>query len=139
MQESNRIKKTRLILNAVILAILAVVIFFAVRPPQVELSKNYICISGLYGVELRMQDIDQLELRESLPQIKARINGIDLFSFVRRGIYDLEGLGRTRLISFSNGGPYVLFRAGNEWVVINFKNPEDTEALYQSIENALNE
>lgn len=136
MQNNNKTGKIRLIANISVIVILAVILYFGVRQPNVDVSKNYLKISGLYGVELQIQDIDQLELRESLPQIKARINGMDLFGFARRGIYDLEELGRTRLISFSNGGPFILIHAGNEWIVINFRNHADTEALYRSIEEA---
>ncbi|HHY81338.1 MAG TPA: hypothetical protein GX505_01505 [Clostridiales bacterium] len=138
MQKNDR-RNIRLIINLIIIAALAIVTYFGTRPPHVEVSRSSVKISGLYGVELRMQDIEKLELRESLPQIRTRINGMDLFGFARRGIYDLEELGRTRLISFSNGGPFILIRTGNEWIVMNFKNPNDTEALYQSIEEAFNQ
>ena len=56
-------------------------------------------------MELRTVDIHSLEMRDTLPEIQARINGMDLFGFARRGIYQLEGLGRTRLLSFPMAGP----------------------------------
>ena len=98
-----------------------------------EVNENYVKISGMYGVELRPVDIQRLELRDSIPEIQTRINGMDLFGFARRGIYEVEGLGRTRLISFSYGGPFIYMYTGNEWIIINFNNPAETENLYQQL------
>ena len=118
---------------------LAVIFYIGTRPPQVEVGDTYVKISGMYGVELRTVDIQTLELRDTIPEVRSRINGMDLFGFARRGIYDLQGLGRTRLISFSYGGPYICMYTTNEWIILNFKNPEDTENLYDKLEQMLTE
>ena len=134
MKDIKKNQTMRYLLNIVIIAMLVLLTYFGIRPPRVTVSDNYIKISGLYGVQLRIDDIKQIELREALPPIKSRTNGMDLFGIAKRGIYNLEELGRTRLISFSAGGPFILMHAGNEWLVINFKNPDETEALYDELE-----
>jgi hypothetical protein len=134
MKQLKRNQAARSFLNITIIALLILLTYFGIRPPRVTVSENYIKISGLYGVQLRVDDIEQIELREALPRIKSRTNGMDLFGIAKRGIYSLEELGRTRLISFSTGGPFILMHAGNEWIVINFKNPDETEALFDELE-----
>lgn len=130
-------QKIRYAINVVVIAALAIVFYIGIRPPRVEVTDSSMKVSGLYGVELRVADIQSLELQDTIPEIQARTNGMDLFGFARRGIYELEGLGRTRLISFSYGGPFIFMNTGHEWVIMNFKNPEDTEALYNKLEQAI--
>ena len=132
-------QKIRYMVNIAVILALAILFYIGVRPPHVEVSDSYVKISGMYGVELRVMDIRSLELKDTLPEIQARTNGMDLFGFARRGIYELEGLGRTRLISFSYGGPFIYMNTGNEWIIINFKNPEATEELYDKMEQVVNE
>ena len=98
MQDGKRNQIVHYLLNIGIIILLFLGAFFGTRPPHVTISENYIKISGFYGVELRMEDIEQLEIRESLPRIVTRTNGLDWFGIAKRGIYELEELGRTRLI-----------------------------------------
>jgi hypothetical protein len=135
---TNSQKNIRYIVNIVVVIALVILFYIGTRPPRVEVGDTYVKISGMYGVELRTVDIHSLEMRDTLPEIQARINGMDLFGFARRGIYQLEGLGRTRLLSFSYGGPFIYMYTSNEWIIINFKNPEDTENLYHKLEQILN-
>ena len=133
-QRTNRqYQKVRLAVNIAVILAVAILFYLGIRPPRVEINENYVKISGMYGVELRPVDIQRLELRDSIPEIQTRINGMDLFGFARRGIYEVEGLGRTRLISFSYGGPFIYMYTGNEWIIINFNNPAETENLYQQL------
>ena len=135
---TNSQKNIRYIVNIVVVIALVILFYIGTRPPRVEVGDTYVKISGMYGVELRTIDIQSLELRDNLPEIQGRINGMDLFGFARRGVYELEGLGRTRLISFSYGGPFIYMYTSNEWIIINFKNPEDTENLYHQLEQIVN-
>ncbi len=123
--------------NISIVVLLVLVLYIGIKPPQVMISENYVRITGSYGVEMQIEDIDRLELRELLPRIKTRTNGMNLLGIARRGIYDLEELGKTRLISFSTGGPFILMHTGDEWIVLNFKKPEETEALYRKLQSAV--
>jgi hypothetical protein len=138
MRSNKKYLAMHYLMNIGIVVMLVLVTYLGIRPPRVTISENYVRISGLYGVELRIEDIEKLEMREALPRIKTRTNGMDLFGIARRGIYELEELGRTRLISFSTGGPFILMHTGNEWIVINFKNPDETESLYQELQAAVN-
>ena len=133
MQNNKRNSKIYYIFRIVIVVIIAIAFFLGTRPAKVTIDNNIIKISGLYGVELRAEDVTHLELREVLPNILARTNGMDLFGIAQRGIYKLEELGRTRLISFSDGGPFILMQTGSEWIVINYKNSEETESLYNEL------
>lgn len=134
MQRENRAQSIRYLINAAIIVLLILIFYFGTRSPHITITENHIKISGLYGVELRVEDIEQLQIRETLPTIKTRTNGMDLFGIAKRGIYELEELGRTRMISFSTGGPFILMHTGNEWIVINYKDSDETESLYQQLE-----
>lgn len=126
-----------LIIRIAVIALSLVFAFLVFRPVRITVNENYVKITGLYGVEVRVEDIYELKLAEELPQIVSRLNGIDMFGLSRRGIYQLQDLGRTRMISFSTGGPFILMNTGNEWIVINFKSPEDTENLYNKLNDVV--
>ena len=123
--------------NITIVVLLVLLLYIGTKPPQVMISENYVRITGLYGAGMQIEDIDRLELRELLPRIKSRTNGMNLLGITRRGVYELEELGKTRLISFSTGGPFILMHTRNEWIVLNFKKPEETEALYRKLQSAV--
>lgn len=134
---ADRVINYRLVLWITVITIIIVTISLALKPVKVTINENYIKISGIYGVEVRNEDIHELRLAEQLPEIISRNNGIDLFGLSRRGIYYLEEIGRTRLISFSQGGPFILMNTGNEWIVINYNKPEETEDLYTRLVQVL--
>ena len=112
--------------NITIVVLLVLLLYIGTKPPQVMISENYVRITGLYGAGMQI-----------LPRIKSRTNGMNLLGITRRGVYELEELGKTRLISFSTGGPFILMHTGNEWIVLNFKKPEETEALYRKLQSAV--
>ncbi len=133
----NKDQVLQYLFNITIVVLLVLVLYIGTKPPQVIISENYVRITGLYGVGMQIEDIDHLELRELLPRIRTRTNGMNLLGIARRGVYDLEELGKTRLISFSTAGPFVLMHMGDEWIVLNFKKPDETEALYRKLQSAV--
>lgn len=135
-----KIKKPsiNLIINIAVILSLIFILYYGTRPPDITVYEDYVRISGMYGMEFMVEDISNLELREALPTIQSRINGMNLFGLANRGIYELEELGRTRLYSFSKGGPFIVMQVTNEYIVINFRNAAETESLYKELEEATN-
>ena len=75
----------RMILRIIIIALIIITISLALKPAKVIINENHIKISGIYGAEIRYEDIHDLQLAEQLPRIISRTNGIDLFGLSRRG------------------------------------------------------
>ncbi|HOB19612.1 MAG TPA: hypothetical protein PK830_02770 [Candidatus Atribacteria bacterium] len=123
----------RFAFRAGVLILIAILAYLVLKPVQITVNDKYIRINGLYGVTVRVEDILELKHTDELPPIISRLNGIDLFGLSRRGIYQLKDIGRARMISFSTGGPFILINAGSEWIVINFKSPDETESLYRKL------
>lgn len=134
MQKSSTNASYKMVFTLVILVAVVIIFFVGGRPAHVEVSSERVTISGMYGTEIPVHEITQLELRDALPRVISRTNGMDLFGTSRRGMFNMEELGRTRLFSFSSEGPYVVFKTAEEWVVINYKDTQETRSLFANLQ-----
>lgn len=84
VRETNTKHKTRK--NSVILLIIAIfavtiatpILYTTLSDLKINFSENKIEISGAYGKNIKLQDIDEIVLCESLPEISIKTNGFAL-------------------------------------------------------------
>lgn len=136
-------KHFRLYMSA---AVLLVLVFAAVggylynsaQKPIISILPDSIAIQGTYGTEFAYSDINTLELRDSLPAIRGKANGIEVGT-VMKGHFDVEGLGRSQLSIRKPGSVVVMtFISGREPVLINLDNSEQTRSLFVYLQSATN-
>lgn len=106
------------------------------RSSGVEIKPEGIVIGGMYGAAIAGDEITGIELLNEIPAIISRNNGFSSGE-VRKGHFTLEGMGRGRLYLESNRGPSVCIFTRDSYVIISYKDPARTEALYQSLQGGL--
>lgn len=107
-------------------------------PAKVTYKQESIHFSGMYGFEIAINDIANVELVNSIPLIKIRTNGFS-FAAVQKGYFNLQDFDKSRLLMHSESGPYLILTDKNGLkTLINFKSPEETETTYTNIKNRLN-
>jgi hypothetical protein len=121
-----------LILSAVVLIPVLIMLILGTRPAKVEVTPEAISISGMYGVRIPVQQIRVVELREQLPAIQIRTNGLGTSS-VQKGHFRLEGLGQGRLFIHRNNPPFIYLFTEEGYVFLNQPDSEETRQLYQRI------
>jgi hypothetical protein len=133
--DHNRDRKSKPAYFAVAFIILFVtgLTTFGLIPPKTTFGDTSIRFSGMYGFEIKKSDIQGINLTDSLPAIKLRVNGFSLGS-VNKGFFNLDGYGRTRLLVNSDTPPFLIISQKNkQTVIINFRDKSKTEDVYNKI------
>jgi hypothetical protein len=103
------------------------------RPPRVSVGPEGLRVDTLfYGTTFPAGDITAVSLERRLPRILARTNGFSGAGTLR-GHFRVEGLGDGRLYVELGYAPYVLVRLRQGFVIVNFREPERTRALYEEL------
>ncbi len=109
-------------------------VIYGMIPSKYELNNERLKFSGAYGFELKTGEIQSVDLLDRTPAIKARTNGLGLGQ-VKKGFFNVEGLGKTRLLVHSAQGPFLkITTIENEAIFINFSKKEKTELIYTALQ-----
>lgn len=138
-KNKDKTKKTKL--TYIILGLVAVFVIglftYGYSPSKVDISNNMIVFSGMYGFEMNVSDIDNVELSDMIPNIKTRTNGFSSGS-VKKGFFNLDKFGKTRLLINSNKSPYLILTKNNsDKIIVNFKDKTETEKLFGKIKTLI--
>ncbi|WP_187177689.1 PH domain-containing protein [Algoriphagus sp. AK58] len=110
---------------------------YGLIPGKTVITGDVVKFTGMYGIELNLSDIEQVQLINKIPKIKSRTNGLSAFG-VKKGHFNLEGYGKSRLLVESSQPPFLLITTkSQETVISNSKNPEDTKAVFEKIKEGL--
>ncbi|MBH1939998.1 hypothetical protein I5677_03690 [Mobilitalea sibirica] len=135
MNQSSR-KLFSYILGAIILV--GVTIFLVVlynstkKETEIVISDEYFEVQGMFGATYYFDDIEVIELRDTIPKITRKNNGSGLGE-VKKGDFEVEGLGSGKLFILSKEGPYIYVQTKDSYVIINYKDQTKTKELYESL------
>jgi len=119
-------------IHAVVVPVVVWVFYAGSKPPVVTFSSVGFSISGggLYRADAPFADIREVLLQDTIPRVVRKRNGFNAGDTLR-GNFTLEVLGNGKI--FINRGipPYVVLRTPDSYVIINFKDPQQTRALYE--------
>ena len=106
------------------------------RPARVAVTPGGFVVDTLfYGDSFSAAEITAVSLEGRLPRVLLRTNGF-AGAGTLRGHFRVEGLGDGRLYVEEGFAPYVLVRLRQGFVVINYREPERTMALYDEMARA---
>jgi len=136
----NKTKNSKLIYFITGLTFLFVIglITYGFIPSKTIYGDDTIRFSGMYGFEISISDIENIELSDKLPTIKIRTNGFS-FGNVKKGFFNLDKYGKSRLLIHSDLAPYLILSKNNgDKIIINFKDRIETEKTYDKIKTMIN-
>lgn len=103
------------------------------RPVKVAVTPEGFEVKTLfYGATFAAADILAVSLEARLPRVLLKTNGFGGAGTLR-GHFRVEGLGDGRLYVDEGRAPYVLVRLREDFVFVNFREPERTRALYEEL------
>lgn len=112
---------------------------YGLIPSKMHITDDAVRFSGMYGVSIPMSAIETVYLSAHIPAIKARTNGYS-FGATKKGFFNLDEWGRTRLLIHSDQPRYVIIsKSDGSRMIFNFKDAAATEAKYQKIKVLLEE
>lgn len=138
--DHNKEKKTKqtFIVLGLVLVIVIGQITYGFIPSKISFNNDSVRFSGMYGLEVNISDIDNIELTDNIPAIKMRTNGFS-FGTVNKGFFNLEEFGKTRLLIHSDSPAYLIISINNgEKIIINLKDKAETETTYNKIKVLIN-
>ncbi len=133
-RKMNRI--TIIIVLSIMLPVLVFVfglIGYGITASKVIIDGELIQIRGMYEASVLKEAVTSIELLDEIPKIEGKVNGFD-FGHINKGVFKIKDWGNGRLYLQSNKGPYLLIRYNTEeFILINYKNPDETIAVYKMI------
>ncbi|NLO75885.1 MAG: DUF3784 domain-containing protein [Clostridia bacterium] len=121
-----------LIMTGAILIGVAILMIYSVQPTKISISDEGLQIYGMYGALYTWDSIEDVELLESLPEIKVRTNGSAVGSHLK-GHFRTTELGAVKLFVNSKISPFVYLKCKGKDVIFNLPQSEETKAAYQEI------
>ena len=119
-----------------LLAGVGALFWFQVQPPTVTVRPDGLEVDSLfYGKVFPASDVTGISLLPTLPRVLLKTNGFGGAGTLR-GHFRVEGLGDGRLYVEEGFAPYVLVLLRQGFVVVNFREPERTRALYEEMARA---
>jgi len=126
------------ILGSIVVLTVTLISFFN-KPVQLEVGKDNIKILGGYGLDLNMEDIKEVTLKESLPQ-EINKRSMKKSGDISVGNFKPNDSGETKVFTYNNKGPFIYITTKNKkekYVIINYKDRKRTEDLYNIILSSL--
>ncbi len=136
-EQENHIKHkgavSLLVITLGLILLIGGMFYFQMQPPKVTVKQQEFSVSCLfYGDTYYLKDVTEISLQPELPKILARTNGFAVAGTLR-GYFSLEGLGQGKLFIERKASPYILIRARNSFVIINFRQKDKTQALFDEL------
>jgi hypothetical protein len=125
--------KTMIAIGSVIILALIVGIsmYFSSKPPIYSVNNGTLVISTQFGKNVNLSDIQSIQLKNDLPVIKSRINGLGLGS-IQKGKF-LSDIGNVTLYIDSSKPPFIYIKTTSELIIINDQSNSKTEALFTKL------
>jgi hypothetical protein len=103
------------------------------RPIELIKIKNEIAIKSTFGTTFDLDKVANIELIQTLPEIKSKIKGFD-FDKILRGEFLLETWGKGKLYITSDCPPYLkIDLKDNQFIVVNWKEKDKTRKVFSNL------
>ena len=111
---------------------MGLVLFISSNILNTTVKNNYIKIYGLYGNNIAISDIEELSLKDTIPTINKRVNGIMLTNGKRKGYFNLDGKN-ARLYLYNDESPFIYIKTPKDQYYINLITADETKTFYNEI------
>ena len=123
------------IFTVLVIGFISVLFFLGYQLNELVVNEETFEITGLYGDEWKVEDIEKIELLNEMPVVTYKENGFGM-SNLSKGYFHVEAYGSS-LLFIRNGGPYLLLVLKDEIIFINGENSEQTQSWYEQINEVL--
>ncbi|WP_010093543.1 DUF3784 domain-containing protein [Ornithinibacillus scapharcae] len=105
---------------------------------EVSVEEGQLIITGMYGVEWDIKEIEEIELLDKLPEVLSKKDGFNTDT-VRKGNFELEEpYGEGRLYVKGENGPFLYVRIKDDYVIINRESSQEIKGIYELLREEMN-
>jgi len=134
-QNTTTLNNSKLILTLVLLVVIGIVVIVLVNGIDVDVNEERVKIKGIYGREIRIEDIEEVQIIEKIPIIGVRINGIGI-GFINVGMYSYQDIGKVVVFKTTTSENNILIIGKEEKVLLGLGQRKNEE-LYNKIMKAI--
>jgi hypothetical protein len=102
------------------------------QPVIVNIEQGSLHIDGSYGQNIPIDDIVEIQLIDSLPEIQRRTNGSET-GYMLRGHFQLSEIGQAMLYLDRQNPPFIYLATSEQKVYLNGASPQETRELFAAL------
>jgi hypothetical protein len=95
-------------------------------------KKDTFEITGMYGDEWELENIQQIELLEKMPKVLSKQNGFGMATMAK-GHFNVKGYGSSLLFINKDSSPYLYIELKNKRIFINNEDSNQTKKWYEEL------
>ena len=115
----------------VVALIVGISMYFSSKPPVYSISNGTLVISTQYGKNVNLSEIQSVQLKNDLPLIQSKINGLGLGS-IQKGRFSSD-IGNVTLYIDTSNPPFIYIKTTSELIILNDQSKSKTEALFNEL------
>jgi len=114
-----------------------VMVFYGSRPAEYSIENGVLNISGMYGQEVPISEISDIQLLDEMPEITFKTNGSGLGNMMK-GNFTVKGIGGVKLFVDVSKSPFIYLETSETTYILNGADEKTTRALYADLVAELN-
>lgn len=115
----------------IVFLLVGVSMYFSSKPPVYTISNGTLIISTQFGEKVNLSEIQSVQLKDDLPVIESKINGLGLGS-IRKGKFSSD-IGNVTLYIDSSKPPFIYIKTTSELIILNDQSKSKTETLFNEL------
>jgi hypothetical protein len=135
MKQNTTSSNSKLILTLVLLVVIGIAVIVLVNGIDVDVNDERVKIKGIYGREIRIEDIEEVQIVEKIPFMGVRINGIGI-GYINIGMYSYQDIGKVVVFKTTTSENNILIIGKEEKVLLGLGQRKNEE-LYNKIMKAI--
>ncbi|WP_041276039.1 hypothetical protein [Desulfosporosinus acidiphilus] len=112
--------------------LVGMLMYLSSKPPVYTISNGTLDISTIYGENVNIKEIQSVQLKNELPVIISKINGLDGFGSTRKGEFSSD-IGNVTLYIDTTKPPFIYIKTPSELIILNNQSKSKTEALFNEL------
>ena len=121
-----------LVITSVVLVGVSILMVVSLQPTKLTYLEEGLEIHGMYGETYAWEDIEKVEMIETLPNIEMRTNGSGVGSHLK-GYFRTTEYGKIKLFVNAKISPFVYISVEGNKVIFNLDDAVKTEEAYTEI------
>jgi len=124
-------------ISVIVIIFIVVLGYFGFQENEVVIDNDSLKVTGMYGVDWPIEDISEVKLLNELPEVIVKTNGFAAFGRLKGHFRLEEPYGGGKLFVHKGNNPYFYVAKGEDYIIINRKNSNETKKLYDKLINKI--
>ncbi|KAA9021852.1 DUF3784 domain-containing protein [Niallia endozanthoxylica] len=116
------------VIGVAVVGLICVIMFLGYQKSDLVIKEATFAITGMYGDEWNISEIEEVELMVEMPEVTIKSNGFAMGT-IAKGKFQVKNYGSS-LLFIRKQPPYLYIKVKNQSIFINGASPEETQNWY---------